>query len=56
MTEWTKEHPIATHIINLSITLLFIVISFFLLKYFYGDKITEVHENTIIIMDIVTKL
>lgn len=56
MTEWTQKHPIATHIINLAITVLIVIGSLFFLKYYYGNKIDAVHNNTKIIMDIVTKL
>lgn len=56
MTEWTRNHPIATHLINLAITVLFVIAGLCALKYYYGNKIDEVYENTKTIMDIVIKL
>jgi len=56
MTEWTQKHPIATHLINLAITVLLIAGTLFWAKYNYGDKIIETNEISKKIMDIVVKL
>jgi hypothetical protein len=56
MTKWTHDHPIATHLINLMITALFIVISAFVLKYYYGDKILQIYEQTNTIYEVITSM
>lgn len=56
MVKWTQDHPIQTHLINLLITMVFIVICFYILKNMYGDKLNQIYDQTQVIYDVITNL
>lgn len=51
MTKWTKEHPVAAHLINMAIMTALIFVLFCVWKVYYGDIIIETNENTKKIME-----